>query len=304
MAAPRSGKQQATSDLLTGDELTISNVTRFYESDVVIDTFNRGFAGRWHTTVVPNLPTINDVSEYICHLAGIKGEHYVLDFGSGVGVTTCDLARVSGARVRGLNISKKQIRLAAEYAAGVGLDSRVSFEHYPGREFPYLAATFDRVTFFESPCHVPHKELLFSEMLRVLRPQGICVGQDWMLATPSISSGDYARYIRPIEIACEVQLQSLAGYRSLMEAVGFVNISTIDAREIDPDLALGFAKPSNEAIEVRRSDSLATRLSKGNIALSNAFHQGLFTIGFVVGHKRATRQDRPDRGQVTNVSGE
>src|SRR5262245_35898588 len=126
---------------------TVSNVRTLYESDVLIDTFNRGFAGRWHTPVFPDIPGIVDSDHYVCHLARIGCDHRVLDFGSGVGVTSCGIARIAGCQVRGLNISIKQVRLAIEYAKEVGLGARVSFDHYGGRRFPYGARSFDRAVF-------------------------------------------------------------------------------------------------------------------------------------------------------------
>jgi LynF/TruF/PatF family peptide O-prenyltransferase len=272
--------------------VALPDVLRFYESDVVIDAFNRGFAGRWHTAVSPDIPGIADSVEYVCHLGRLRKEHHVLDFGSGVGATSCDLAHLTGCRVSGLNISQKQVRLATQHAGEVGLGSRVVFDCYAGRQFPYRSRTFDRATFFESPCHVPHKTLLFTEIFRTLKAGGACVGQDWMLAIDDFSEQDYEQYIRPIEVSCEVSLRSLLGYRALMEAAGFVNVRVIDARDLDPALESSFARPSDERIRVQRGDGFASRLRLGNLALSNAFHRGLFTIGFVYGEKPAASPPR------------
>jgi LynF/TruF/PatF family peptide O-prenyltransferase len=269
--------------------IDVESVRRFYESDVVIGTFNEGFQGRWHTRVSPDVPGIEDSDHYVCHLIGLAPNHRALDFGSGSGVTTCGLATRTGSRFRGLNVSAKQVELATDYAALAGLSKRVVFDCYAGKKFPYRTGTFDRATFFESPCHVPHKALLFKELFRVLKPGGACAGQDWMLVTDDLSKADYEAYIRPIEVSCEVSLLSLSGYRRLMERAGFVNIRAIDGRDLDLELTRGFTKPSPQRIRVTRRDDMATRLRLGNIALSNAFHRGLFTIGFVYGEKPRSR---------------
>jgi LynF/TruF/PatF family peptide O-prenyltransferase len=275
--------------------IDVETVRRFYESDVVIETFNEGFQGRWHTRVTPDIPGIDDSDHYVCHLLGLGRKHRALDFGSGSGVTTCGLATRTGARFRGLNVSAKQVELASDFAALAGLAQRVGFDAYAGKKFPYPAGSFDRATFFESPCHVPHKPLLFKELFRVLKPGGACAGQDWLLAKGDISQTDYEAYIRPIEVSCEVSLLSLAGYRRLMERAGFVNVRAIDGRDLDLDLSRGFTKPTRGRIRLERSDSMATRLRLGNIALSNAFHRGLFTIGFVYGEKPGRRPARAVR---------
>jgi LynF/TruF/PatF family peptide O-prenyltransferase len=275
--------------------IDVETVRRFYESDVVIGTFNEGFQGRWHTRVSPDVPGIEDSDHYVCHLLGLGPKHRALDFGSGSGVTTCGLATRTGGRFRGLNVSAKQVELATDYAALAGLSKRVAFDCYAGKRFPYRTGSFDRATFFESPCHVPHKPLLFRELFRVLKPGGGCAGQDWMLVTDDLSRSDYEAYIRPIEVSCEVSLLSLSAYRRLMERAGFVNIRAIDGRDLDLELTRGFTRPSNERIRVNRRDDMATRLRLGNIALSNAFHRGLFTIGFLYGEKPGPRRKRAPR---------
>jgi hypothetical protein len=70
--------------------LPLDEVREFYESDVVIDTFNAGFAGMWHTRVVPDLPGPKNSIAYVCSLLDVEASHRVLDFGCGVG----DLAGV------------------------------------------------------------------------------------------------------------------------------------------------------------------------------------------------------------------
>jgi LynF/TruF/PatF family peptide O-prenyltransferase len=56
-------------------------------------------------------------------------------------------------------------------------------------------------------------------------------------------------------------------------------------------MAAAFTRPNGLAIRVEKNDDLATRLAKGNVALSNAFHRGLFTIGFI-------RAEKPGRATV------
>jgi SAM-dependent methyltransferase len=265
--------------------LSPGEVREFYESDVVIDTFNEGFAGAWHTRVVPDLPGPKNSITYVCSLLGVEASHRVLDFGCGVGVPTLSIARLAGCQVRGLNISHKQVAMARRLAAESGMDRQVAFDLYDGRRFPYGEDEFDREFFFESPCHVPNKELLASELYRVLRPGGSCVGQDWALTSTRISAADHRDYIQPIEVSCCVSLLSMAEYGELFEQAGFASVHVIDARGVYAGLAASFTRPSDRPVVADAADGIVERLQKGNLALSNAFHKGLFTIGFVCAEK-------------------
>lgn len=287
--------------------LSVARVREFYESDVVIECFTRAFAGQWHTRVAPKFPGIASGEDYICHLLEIRRRDHVLDFGSGVGVTACRIGQRTGCSVRGLNVSLKQAGIANELAHQLGLYPGVKFDVYGGRKFPYEANTFDSTFFFESLCHVPHKELTLKEILRVLAPGRACAGQDWMLAVDAISEEAYENYIRPIESAIDVALVSLTGYRDLMVRAGFRNVRVIDAKEIAPNLASSFALTSTESVRVVPADNMEERLTKGATALSNAFQRRLFTIGFVYGEKpggRSARLRRSNHARQHNATSE
>lgn len=265
------------------------NVLRFYQSDVVIDRFELGFEGRWHTRIVPDAPGPKSSEDYVCSLLGLGAEHHVLDFGCGVGVVACSMAERLGCSVRGLNIAAKHVERARRLARERGLADRVEFDLYEGGILPYREPWFDRISFFESPCHVVDKELWARELFRVLAPGGVCAGQDWVLANADTSPSDYRDWVHPIEASCEVSLCSLARYAELFERAGFTNVEVIDARDIYRDMARAFTRPSGVPIRVTPEDGMAERLAKGNVALSNAFHRGLFSVGFVRAEKPGRR---------------
>jgi tocopherol O-methyltransferase len=260
--------------------LSLGRVRDFYESRVVIQTFNHGFAGKWHTRVVPDAPGPKDSLGYVAQWLGLAPRHHVLDFGCGVGVVATEIARTRGCRVRGLNISRSQIALAVQRSLSEP-EMPVHFDWYDGQRFQYETATFERATFFESPCHVPDKENMARELFRVLGPVGACGGQDWALTDAVCSEADYRDYIEPIEAACEVSLWSLNQYRQLFERAGFRRVEVIDARHVYAELATSFTRPTDAPVRVSPDDDFAERLRKGNQALSNAFHRGLFTIALL-----------------------
>ena len=276
LSAVQTPSSRPASPLDSGD------VRAFYDSEIVIDTFNAGFSGRWHTALSSaRIAGIEDGTDYVCGLLDIDSSHHVLDFGSGVGPTTCDVAVRRKCRVRGVNIAPKQVMMAQEYSRRLGLDARVAFDLSAGERLPYEDGAFDRVVFFESVCHVPDKPALFSELFRVLKPGGRVGGQDWSLPDRVMTPVDFNRYVRPIEIACAVSLVSLAGYSALFEAAGFRDVGHIDAREVFADIGWPQHYDRTAPIEVSETDDLGTRLRKGNAAIGQAQERGLFTVGFV-----------------------
>jgi LynF/TruF/PatF family peptide O-prenyltransferase len=263
----------------------LPNVHDFYESPVVIDTFNDGFAGRWHTRIVPDAPGPKCSEDYVACLLGLEPHHRLLDFGCGVGVVALSLARKTGCSVRGVNISTRQIEAARRLRDELALESQVEFDLSTGGRLPYPDESFDRIAFLESVCHVPDKAALMRELFRVLRPGGVLAGQDWLVTSSDLPQGEYDDWLRPIEASCEVSLDTLDGYRVLLERAGFENILTVDARDIYQGMATSFTRPDGQPARVEGGDDMATRLAKGNVALSNAYHRGLFTVGFVRAEK-------------------
>ena len=265
--------------------LSPDEVREFYESDVVIGTFARALGGKWHTQVIPDAGGLADSIEFVCSLLRAKPGHRILDFGCGVGVPTFMVARQTNCVTRGLNISVKQVEIARWLAAEFQMDREVLFDLYDGERVPYDSATFDRIVFFESPCHVPNKDLLIAELHRVLKPGGVCAGQDWALATDNISGEDFRDYVEPIEASFAVSLLSIREIEESFRKGGFSPVRVIDARDLCRDISSSFTRPSEQRVVLSPHDDMVVRLQKWNVALSNAFHKGLFTIAFVHAHK-------------------
>jgi LynF/TruF/PatF family peptide O-prenyltransferase len=200
-------------------------------------------------------------------------------------VVALSLASKIGCSVRGVNISARQLDAARRLRDELGLSSQVEFDLTTGGRLPYPDESFDRIAFLESVCHVPDKPALMRELFRVLRPGGVLAGQDWLATSSELPQAEYDDWVRPIEASCEVSLDTLDGYRALLEGAGFENVLTVDARDIYQAMAASFTRPDGKPARVAAGDDLATRLAKGNVALSNAYHRGLFTVGFVRAEK-------------------
>ena len=227
----------------------------------------------------------------IAQSAGLTSECHVLDVGCGIGGPACYLARLSGARIRGLTPNVAQLELARRQAVAEGVSDRVAFDRGSASELPYPDDSFEVVLFFESACHFPDRELFFREARRVLRPGGRLAGEDW-LAVDGLTAEQTSRYIVPI---CETwaipALGTLSGYSSAMRAAGLVVKEASDLRDEMP-LLRGFLVDEADRDDVRRerdgsSDRIRRVIMDGLLQLGEAAAVGAFTLGrFVAVNER------------------
>jgi 2-polyprenyl-6-hydroxyphenyl methylase/3-demethylubiquinone-9 3-methyltransferase len=152
--------------------------------------------------------------DYIDARAGLAGRR-VLDVGCGGGLLAEGMAR-RGARVTGIDLAPAALEVARLHAleSGVTVDYRhVAAETLADAE----PGAFDLVTCLEMLEHVPAPSAIVSALARLVRPGGdvICstinrnakafafaiVGAEYLLRLLPMGTHQYARLIRPSEIA-------------------------------------------------------------------------------------------------------
>jgi O-methyltransferase StaMB len=111
----------------------------------------------------------------------------LLDVGCGVGAPAARIARLTGADVTGISVSREQIARADTLARETALEDRLVFRHADAMRMPFADASFDAVLALESMCHMPDRVQVLREMRRVLRPGGRIVLTDFFgrSASPS-----------------------------------------------------------------------------------------------------------------------
>lgn len=159
-----------------------------------------------------------EANDALIALAGIGPQHDVLDVCSGLGGPARHLADRVGCRVTGLDLNAGRVAAARRFAQRVGLADRVRFEQGDALAMPFAPESFDVVMGQEAWCHVPHKPRLIAECARVLRPGGVFAFTD-ILRRDGLSAAEMARLSADMAFP---ELESLAGYRRLLEANGCV----------------------------------------------------------------------------------
>jgi len=219
----------------------------------------------------------------IAESADLDPECHVLDVGCGIGGPACHLARLTGARIRGLTPNAAQLELTRRLAVDEKVADRVTFDRGVAEALPYPDNSFDAVVFFESPCHFHDRRQFFLEVRRVLRPGGRLAGEDW-LAMEGLSPLDTDRFIRPICEAWAIpDLGTRTGYASAMAAAGLTVREAVDLRD-EMALLRGFLVDKANRDDVRREkdgtpDPIRKIIMEGLLRLGEAATAGAFTLG-------------------------
>jgi len=204
---------------------------KYYDQQSTIDCFDNLLNGRWHTGLSGHQLGQIEMEELIIKNLSISSNDKVLDFGSGVGMVTCDIHHMTGCQIIGVNISQKQIALSKQLRSKLKIKKEfVDFFLISGdlkkKQLPFPNNYFDKIIFFESVCHVKDKTQLFEELYRVLKPGGLLGGEDWIVK-------DH-RSLKEILPICQTykipSLLSLDNFSSLIESAHFSIVKMIDLR--------------------------------------------------------------------------
>lgn len=148
----------------------------------------------------------------------------VLDIGCGSGGITLSLASDYHAdRVIGIDVEEPVLAKARRRAVERGLDDRVEFVQVEPGPFPFPADSFNVVFSKDSMIHIPDKEALFQDVMRVLAPGGWLLASDWMIAHDDEPSAEMKQYIE--QEGLSFAMASPERYRRALEAAGFADVA-------------------------------------------------------------------------------
>lgn len=160
--------------------------------------------------------------DYIDRLAGLNGKA-VLDVGCGGGILAEAMAG-RGASVTGIDLSEKPLKVAQLHLleSGLAVDYRQIAVETLAAERP---ASFDMVTCMEMLEHVPDPASVIAACAALLKPGGhaffatlnrnpksylfAIIGAEYVLRLLPRGTHDYARFIKPSELAADCRRSGL-----------------------------------------------------------------------------------------------
>lgn len=157
----------------------------------------------------------------LCHIG--QGSH-VLDVGCGVGATPCLLAKKSGCRVMGVDISAGMVERSRERARREKVEDRVEFRVADAEHLPFDDALFDAVITESVTAFPEDKQRAVNEYVRVTRPGGY-VGLNesaWLRVPVPPAIVAWAAQ----EVGATVRPLTADAWTSLLEVAGLTDITT------------------------------------------------------------------------------
>lgn len=241
----------------------------------------------WHTGFY--LPGDNEVSpldqvrmiDHILDAAKLNRHSRVLDVGCGIGATVCYLNVQHQCQAVGLTPVLEQQKMGYYLAQQQRATVQIDIGH--AEQLPYSDNSFDCVCFFESACHFQDRQRFFNEALRVLKPGGYLLGEDWIAGAKAGRADQNQHVLEVCKTWAIPMLGTAQEYSAHLNGAGFVQVRVSDMRECMP-LQRGFAVSAQQQAEllddIAQCDQplLALTLS-GLQKLGLAFREQAFTIG-------------------------
>ena len=151
----------------------------------------------------------------------------ILDIGCGTGGVEVVLAEEFDIdRVTGIDVEPQLVERTQKLVDKKGLSAKVKVELVDPGPLDFANNEFDIVFSKDSMIHIPDKNAIFSEILRVLKPGGVFAASDWLVGENADSSPEWAR-VRNLS-HLDFKVFTAAETELAMRQAGFEQVSTLD----------------------------------------------------------------------------
>ena len=173
-----------------------------------------------------------EASEEFLDQLGFSAQMHVLDVGCGLGGAARFVASRYGSRVTGVDLTAEYVETGNALCKWVRLDQRISLHQGSALAIPFADRGFDGAYMMHVGMNIEDKELLASEVARVLRPGSFFGIYDVMRTGP----GELAYPVPWATTADQSDVAEPARYKNALEEAGFTVIAERNRR----DFALAF----------------------------------------------------------------
>jgi ubiquinone/menaquinone biosynthesis C-methylase UbiE len=167
---------------------------------------------------------------------------HLLDIGCGIGGPARSIAQAHGCRVTGIDLTDDFVQTAQALARRAGLAGRVDYRTASALIMPFEPATFDGATLMHVGMNIADKPALFTEVHRVLKPDGVFALYDAM----RIGDGALRFPMHWAATPATSFVDSPATYRRALAAAGFNIVKECNrlefARQIFHEIQARFAE--------------------------------------------------------------
>eukprot|EP01035_Chromulina_nebulosa_P021622 gene21622-27985_t len=210
-------------------------VNHFY--NLVTDFYEWGwgqsfhFGPRFHNETF--VESIKRAEYYLAARLGMKRGTKAIDVGCGVGGPMRNIAIFSESNIEGITINQYQVNIGNKYNAKHGLQDRCKLNQGDFQELPWNPETFDVAYAIEATCHSPDRVTTFSGINKVLKPNGLFAGYEWvMLDKYDPNNLKHVKIKEGIEVGNGLPtLQHYSHIVECLEKAGFEVLEHRDANE-------------------------------------------------------------------------
>ena len=220
-------------------------------------------------------------------LLRISAASRVLDAGSGRGASAVHLARTIGCQVVGVTLEDDGVAAGLELARRQGVEERVTFLQADIQEVDPPTDSFDAVLMECVLSILPRKDAALQQLHRLLAPGGRLGLTDVTVSGPLPPELQGVLAVA----GCVGDARPLDGYRSLIEAAGFVVEQSQDLREAATSLlrdVRGKLLMAEVASKLGKLPISADLLATGKRLLGGVeglVQQEVLSYGLVMAHK-------------------
>lgn len=208
-------------------------VERYY--DLVTDFYERGWGKSFH--FAPRFPhetfelAIQRHEHTLALRLGLLPGMRVVDLGCGVGGPMRNIARLTGARIDGINTNEGQLERLARHTAYEGLTELCRGVYGDFMRLPSPDASYDAAYAIEATCHAPDRKVVFSEVARVLVPGGKFGGYEWVL-TEKYDAADPHHRALAAQICRGNGLPRLTGVSDVRESLERAGLTVLEISDV------------------------------------------------------------------------